>query len=91
MAVDLNLRNLDPKFIAKLKSDAALAGVTLREWCIKKLGGNSMSVERRHSTNAMPEVPKQTSPDGNVSGLPPSNKHHPTCKCLMCKPAKTAS
>src|SRR5689334_51928 len=40
MAADLNLRNLDPKLIARLKSDAALAGKTLREWCIGLLGGN---------------------------------------------------
>jgi hypothetical protein len=31
---DLNLRNVDSAFVAKLKADAATAGLTLRDHCI---------------------------------------------------------
>ena len=34
---DLNLRNVHPGLIAKLKADAALAGATLREHCVALL------------------------------------------------------
>lgn len=36
---DLNLRNISPELIAKLKSNAALNGCTLRDYCIIVLSG----------------------------------------------------
>src|SRR5690242_16582394 len=68
MAADLNLRNLDPKLIARLKSDAALAGKTLREWCIGLLGGS----DGKQQPDAEPERLPQDSGNrtGNRAKLP---------------------
>ena len=35
--MDLNIRNVDPKLIAKLKAEAALDHQTLRDHCIDRL------------------------------------------------------
>ena len=51
---DLNIRNMHPGLIAKLKADAALAGSTLRDHCIFLLSGQAMPEAPRK--NAEPEA-----------------------------------
>ena len=78
---DLNIRNVPPELLAKLKSDAALNRETLRDWCIDLLGGKGHEREavavsvRRIKTVADAQAVK---PNRAVTG------HHPRCQCTLC-------
>jgi hypothetical protein len=80
---DLNIRNVDSKLIARLKSDAALSGMTLREWCLQKLEGTAVAQGRER--RPMPSKTGQTEVDGSSPSSGPSNISHgcKTCGALV--------
>ena len=72
---DLNIRNVPPETLRRLKADAALNGMTLREWCLRLLNGV-----------ADPPTARQTVETRRSSHDPKTCRNY---HCLMCKVAKT--
>lgn len=100
---DLNIRNIDSSLLAKLKSDAALSRVTLREHCIALLNGEAgvdpTPPHRRDRALAkIAAAIKDIRPKSDVAFALPAiayTKQHDssTCRiyrCGMCAAAKQA-
>lgn len=70
---DMNIRDVPPESLSSWKKSAIDAGMTLREWVIKKLGGSLPKVEPPKSPTVGPiEVKPATLSGGKpeVKGLP---------------------
>jgi hypothetical protein len=79
---DINIRNIDPALRMRLKSDAALAGVTLRTWCIGLLGGSAGSTVAAPSPAVQPTKRERPArkPPVSVQAEPRGCPHHgPDC------------
>jgi len=78
----LNIRDIDPDLMAKLKADAAKHGVTLREWCIQLLSQQTdTQATIAKLTASIPEVT-------TASQLPHKEGDHPgqstSAACTAC-------
>jgi hypothetical protein len=85
----LNIRDVPPDLMARLKRDAATAHVTLREWCLTLLGLPVMVGTLNEPTATKPAVEALTAslPVTTASQLPPKEGHPPgstTDRCPRC-------
>jgi plasmid stability protein len=89
---DLNIRNIDPVLIAKLKSDAALKGSSLRDHCVSLLTGQGGPEEPKMPTSQQLKKLKEVIEANLVTPRPDRPRHDPgTCriyKCGMCAAMK---
>lgn len=94
---DLNIRNVSPELIAKLKSNAALNGCTLRDYCIIVLAGWQEPPKPFDWKAKLAETGLKPAMFGGRMEEPPehyTNQHdRSTCRiyrCGMCAAAKQA-
>jgi hypothetical protein len=65
----LHIRDVDEKLMQRLKADAALSGITLREHVIKQLGGERIGNHRTEDVPGPEEVPGGKGGAGGLEGV----------------------